>query len=89
MTVVEPVEGSLRVWHIINPPNRLTHHWIRTVQHAVDVINALAVEDLRNSMVFYSHFGLEAYEEGSGWVEWYDEEDRDIMQYTQRPQRVV
>jgi len=72
---------KLRVWHIINPPNRPMRHPVETPEEAAEMIDRLANRDLRHNWIQANAFGLEYYDEEAGeWYEWHSEDDdKDII----------
>jgi hypothetical protein len=77
-------EGTLRVWHIPNPPREPFHVLVRDIDHAHDVLNVLGDYDnyLGDEHIFSNACGLEVFE-GGEWIEWHDENDNDIMEIRQ------
>ena len=82
MAEVKPSRGSLRVWHVPNPPREGFKTTVSTVQEAKLVLNALAQYDIyldqvERDFIWANASGLEEFD-GEEWVEWHDEEDNDI-----------
>ena len=74
--------SQLRVWHIQNVPNSPQFNEVKTVGEAVRMIRALAGIDLKNSSIISNVFGLEVFDEDiKDWIEWEDDEGRDISAY--------
>lgn len=75
---------TLRVWHIINPPNDPTYRRVSSIEEAVKKIKELAQKDLKDPRIEINAFGLEEYndyiEKLNEWEEWYDEGGFDIGQ---------
>lgn len=71
--------GQLRVWHIPNPPQAPFHKIVTSVEEAKNVINLLSDYDnfLGDDHVYANASGLEVFESGD-WVEWHDDDDRDL-----------
>ena len=72
-----PTEGQLRVWWIRNVPNEPDLYDVANIQEAIAVIEENTGLDLNAPQVTSNAGGLEVYEDGE-WVEYYDEEGRDI-----------
>jgi hypothetical protein len=78
---------TLRVYHIINPPDDPTYRRVGSIEGAVRMIKELAQKDLGDTSITWNAFGLEEYHNASqswhgfdGWEEWYDEGGFDIQQ---------
>ena len=72
-------EGDLRVWWIRNPPSAPERYRIRNIKEAMNKIEELAQEDLKNELIDCNIGGLEIYENGE-WCEYYDNASNDIME---------
>jgi len=74
------MEGDLRVWNIINPPNRPTTYPVNDPKHAITLIDALAQSQLLDGNIESNAFGLEVFD-GAEWLEWESEEGEDIDEW--------
>lgn len=72
-----PKENDLRVWWNRNGIN--TYHVVNSVESAKRLISICSTSDLANPNVEWNAGGLEVFENGE-WVEYYDEDGRDIME---------
>ena len=80
---------NLRVWRIINPPNYPTYYDVKSVEEAVEKINRLTDEDLKNPSISANAFGLEMFDHGDmEWTEFYDDYGRDIHQIMRIRRRI-
>jgi len=70
-------EGNLRVWNVINPPNKPCYFPVATPEEGNEVITRRAKHQLKNPSIVSNAFGLEVYEHGE-WCEWYNEFGEDI-----------
>lgn len=75
---------TLRVYHIINPPNDPTYCRVSSIEEAVKKIKELAYRDLKDPRIEMNIFGLEKDTDvvsyNGGFEEWYDEGGFDIQQ---------
>lgn len=72
---------NLRVWNVINPPNKAKHYKIETIEDALILINSLAQTQLKDDSIVANAFGLETPDDIGIWEEWEDEEGNDIDAY--------
>jgi len=70
---------ELRVWNVINPPNKPAYYPVSTPQEAYKKIVELSAVQLMNPNVFSNAFGLEVFEDGE-WSEWYNEYGEDVSE---------
>lgn len=70
-------EGNLRMWNIINPPNKPCYFPVATPEEAHTLIDQRAKMQLSDCMIVSNAFGLEVFEDGE-WCEWYNEFGEDI-----------
>ncbi len=68
MTQKQPTEGDLRVWNTINFSD-MKYYPVGGIQHAKNLIDAMAQSQLLESYITDNAFGLEVYEDGE-WCEW-------------------
>lgn len=78
-------DGELRVWHIPQAPMGAFHYPVASVQEAILLLNCLAQYDLfqfeHDVKPDYSNAqGLEVFEDGE-WIEYYDEDGNDIIEF--------
>lgn len=78
--VERPVEGEMRVWNVINPPNEPDRYPVNNPAHAYMLIQALAETQLLVADVYSNAFGLEVYRDGE-WEEWNDDEGRELDEH--------
>jgi antitoxin component HigA of HigAB toxin-antitoxin module len=70
---------DLKVYHIQNGIEHL--HPVKDIEQAKELINTLTEADLKNPNVEFNAFGLlEWDEEEQEYLEYYDEEGRDIIE---------
>ena len=75
------VYTGLRVWWVSNPPHKGERYPVASVDEAIQKLDELAERDLAlGDLVFANASGLEYQDEDGDWVEYYDEEGRDIDQ---------
>jgi hypothetical protein len=77
-----PREGDLRVWNIINPPDRPIVYPVTDPKHGAQLIEALANSQLLDKSIDSNAFGLEIFENGE-WLEWESEDGEDITEWTE------
>jgi len=72
---------KLRVWWFrdYGTYRRTDYYDVKSVDEAIEEIERLTREDLRNEDVIANAGGLEVYEDGE-WTEYYDDEGRDILE---------
>lgn len=80
-TVPKP---TLRVWHIPQVPGKPFHVSVSSSEEAMKIIDVLARYDRfqfkhRIKGDYASASGLQVFDDGE-WVEWHDDEDRDVME---------
>lgn len=73
----EPRGGALRVFNIINPPNRGSFYPVSSPQHAYNLIERMAKAQLEMNSIHSNVFGLEVFEDGE-WSDWYSEDGDDL-----------
>ena len=72
---------GLRVWWVSNPPHHGERYPVANIDEAIQKLDELAKRDLAlGDLVECNAGGLEYQDEDGDWVEYYDEEDRDIDQ---------
>lgn len=67
----------LRVWNVINPPNKPNYYPVDSPEQAHKMINELAQAQLKEGWITSNAFGLEVFEDGE-WCEWYNDYGDDI-----------
>jgi len=75
--------GTMRVWHIANPPSNPKYFPVETIEQAKSILNTRITADLKDDTVTCNAFGLEIVEDidnGPEWCEYYDEGGFDIME---------
>jgi hypothetical protein len=72
-----------RVWFIIDPPGPTAHIPVESIDEGKELLRRLIEEQRDRDEITSNVFGLEEYvteNDKSEWLEWYDEEDRDVME---------
>lgn len=70
---------KLQVWYVKNPPSDAQNFPVSSVLMAKIKIRELTERDLEDEDVGSNAMGLEVFEDGE-WVEYYDNQGRDIME---------
>ena len=70
--MVDPKQGRLRVWWVRNPPNPPSYTLVLNPKQARQLLDSLALTDLKDTQVWGNAGGLEVYQDGE-WVEWQDD----------------
>ena len=79
--MVKTIYTGLRVWWVSNPPRRGERYPVTSIDEAISKLDELTKRDLAlGDLVFANAGGLEYRDEIGDWVEFFDEEDRDIDQ---------
>lgn len=77
-----PESERLRVWVVANS-NAVQTYPVKSVEHAAQLINALADSQLLDPAITDNIFGLEEFKDGL-WEEWEDGDGVDIDEYINR-----
>ena len=74
---------KFRVCNVINMPNKPLLFPVESLEHARDLIDALAKSELLDDAIITNAFWLEEYEDGE-WIEWTDEDGYDLDAYFEK-----
>jgi len=77
--MVKHVSKELRVWWIVNVPNKPIFTLVKNVEEAKVIIKREIKRQLKDSSISSNVFGLEEFEDGE-WREYYNDDSEDIME---------
>lgn len=75
--------GTLRVWHVQNPPQKGNRYLVATPEEGARLIAVLADVDLKNADVWGNAFGLEELGDNGEWTEWGSDEHGDVNELSE------